>query len=107
MTRGQTFMTNNSNQLDRRSILKRGAAAVTALGLSPAIPPMFLPANTCASPVTAKGDSTMNTVKTKDGAEIHYRDWGPGRRLSLATVGPYRPTRGRDRCSSSLSAATG
>jgi non-heme chloroperoxidase len=71
-------MKNNSDQLDRRSMLKRGAAALTALGLSPAIPLTFVPASTYASSVTRKGDTKVNTVKTKDGAEIYYRDWGAG-----------------------------
>jgi len=53
---GENFMKNNSDQLDRRNILKRGAAAVAALGLSPAIPLTFLPANTYASSITGKGD---------------------------------------------------
>jgi hypothetical protein len=39
-------MKNNSDRLDRRSILKGGAAALTALGLSPAIPSTFLTVNT-------------------------------------------------------------
>jgi non-heme chloroperoxidase len=71
-------MRSNSDQLGRRSILKRGAAALSALGLSPAIPATFLPANMYAQPVTGKGDTRMNTVRIKDGAEIYYRDWGAG-----------------------------
>ena len=39
-------MEQNSDQLDRRSILKRGAAALTALGLSPAIPSTYRRART-------------------------------------------------------------
>jgi len=56
-------MKDNSDQLDRRSILKRGAAALAAVGLSPAIPSAFLPASTYASSVTGKGETKMNTVK--------------------------------------------
>jgi hypothetical protein len=47
-------MTNNSNQNDRRRILKGGAAALTALGLSPAIPLGFLPAKANASQLLEK-----------------------------------------------------
>src|SRR5258708_3210929 len=71
-------MKDNSDQLDRRSILKRGAAAVTALGLSPAIPLSFLPANSYAAQVDRKGGRTMKGVKHKDGGEIYCRDWGAG-----------------------------
>ena len=48
----------------------------------------------------------MNIVIAKDGAQIHTTKIGvPGSRLSLATVGPCRLRRGRDRCSSLLNMA--
>src|SRR5690348_85878 len=72
-------MKTNSDQIDRRTVLKGSAAALTALGLAPAIPWTFLPAKTYTSPINGKGDTKVNTVRTKDGAEIYYRDWGTGR----------------------------
>jgi len=71
-------MKSNADRIDRRSILKSGAAALTTLGLSPVIPLALLPAETQASSITNKGDTNVNTVRTKDGAEIYYRDWGAG-----------------------------
>lgn len=64
------------NQIERRCVLKRGAIALTALRLSPAVSLPFLPANSSAS--ITKGDTKMNFVKMKDGADIFYRDWGTG-----------------------------
>ena len=74
-------MKSTLGQIDRRNILKGGVAAFTALGLAPAIPAAaaFTPAKTYASSTTKKGESTkVTTVRTKDGAEIYYRDWGAG-----------------------------
>ena len=89
-------MRNELDQISRRSIVKGGAAALTALGSSPAVPLSFLPVNAHASSVDERGDMKMNTVRSKDEAEIYYRDWCFGQRIVFATVGPCRPKRGRD-----------
>jgi hypothetical protein len=57
-----------------------GGATMAAAACLPttATDAAFEQANTSTASTGSKGDSTMNSITTKDGVEIFYRDWGTG-----------------------------
>lgn len=67
-------MANDSFTLSRRDALLVGAA-MTARVLLPTRPVHAAPIATNPNPTT--GDTTMGFVKTTDGTDIFYKDWGP------------------------------
>lgn len=67
----------------RRQVLAGGAAVAglalaSRSGAAEAPPAPLNPAPINPAPSGLSGDMTMATVKTRDGAEIFYRDWGTG-----------------------------
>src|SRR3984893_11470533 len=63
----------------RRRFLIGGAAIAAAACLpTAATGTSFDQANTLAPSAQSKGDPSMNSITTKDGVEILYKDWGTG-----------------------------
>ena len=68
----------NNHSVSRRNVLLAGiggagvAAASTALTASPAVAQ-----EQAASSGVASSQRSVNTIVTRDGVEIYYKDWGP------------------------------
>ena len=67
---------NESTQISRRNVLIGWAATVAAAALPAVVVAASATAATPTSPKTQRKES-LNTITTKDGVEIFYKDWGP------------------------------